>query len=529
MSAREQAAETTPSEPLSAREQAAETTPSELLSAREKALSFLRPAVQVGGSRRLASARRLQTKLASKAFNQAQETLCAGTALAGRAPASDNLSGTATAAGHMAQEEGAAPIRQTGMMSNRHTDVMSEDVMDGSRGLTSRTQEAWKGQLFVRGCGGKTLVLSNVDSEDTVGVIRSRLRGHHPLAQRMMWAGKSLEDHRTLASYGICKESTLTLLWRLRGGGACMTKNVVHPLEMDEQPAEEQARADAAAVDEQARANAAAAAAAAAAAEEQARANAAAAAAEEKARADATAVEEQARADAAAGVSAVEAKHSKLCMDPNSLVRKGKFGDIRLFDSTLDEHIGFMDSRPLRAMYAEHVLAPGSQEPFSPPDDPDLVCTPEGEFNFVVGKDGVDTEKWELKPGARPTCAEGSMVAGRNNKALEDLLKMPQVRSCACVCVCLPVRVRVFACACVCLRVFACVCVHVCVRVCLRVCVCLRACVSVCACVCFRASVGVEGAPGRLVGWDFSHSLTKKTQDKRAGLTDGCNAATLAR
>ena len=121
-----------------------------------------------------------------------------------------------------------------------------------------------------------------------------------------------------------------------------------------------------------------------------------------------------------------------------------------LFDSTLDEHIGFMDSRPLRAMYAEHVMAPGSQEPFSPPNNPDLVCTPEGEFNFVVGKDGVDTEKWELKPGARPTCAEESMVAGRNNKALEDLLKMPQVRSCACVCV--------------------------------------R------ACVCLRASVGVEGA-----------------------------------
>ena len=278
-----------------------------------------------------------------------------------------------------------------------------------------------------------------------------------------------------------------------------MTKNVVHPLEMDEQPAEEQARADAAAVDEQARANAAA---AAAAAEEQARANAAAAAAEEKARADAAAVEEQARADAAAGVSAVEAKHSKLCMDPNSLVRKGKFGDIRLFDSTLDEHIGFMDSRPLRAMYAEHVLAPGSQEPFSPPDDPDLVCTPEGEFNFVIGKDGVDTEKWELKPGARPTCAEGSMVAGRNNKALEDLLKMPQVRSCACVCVCLPVRVRVFAC--VCLLACACVCVCVCVFVCVRVFACVH------ACVCERAWALKVPQVGWSAGISLTHSLRKR-------------------
>ena len=136
-----------PSEPSSAREEVAGTTPSEPLSAREKARSCHRPAVQVGGLMRRSSARRLQ-KLASKARKQAQETLSAGRALAGRAPASDNLCDTATAAGHTAQEEGGAPIR--------HTDVMSEDVMDGSRGLAGRTQKAWKGQIFVRGCGGKT-------------------------------------------------------------------------------------------------------------------------------------------------------------------------------------------------------------------------------------------------------------------------------------------------------------------------------------------------------------------------------------
>ena len=96
----------------------------------------------------------------------------------------------------------------------------------------------------------------------------------------------------------------------------------------------------------------------------------------------------------------MEAKHSKLCMDPNSLVRKGKFGDIRLFDSTLDEHIGFMDSRPLRAMYAEHVLAPGSQEPFSPPDDPDLVwvCGEVLEVERLGGLVVVEVEESDRDP-----------------------------------------------------------------------------------------------------------------------------------
>ena len=69
-----------------------------------------------------------------------------------------------------------------------------------STGTAPKASKAWQGQLFVRGLGGKTQVLSSVRSDDTVGALRSRLRGHHPRAQRLVWAGKSLQVSNTRAN-----------------------------------------------------------------------------------------------------------------------------------------------------------------------------------------------------------------------------------------------------------------------------------------------------------------------------------------